>query len=330
MPSGALSVNASGFLTNRASRDCLHPAVSVVITLYNYASYISGCLDSVQASRTEGLQGGFEVIVVDDASTDSSVRVVEEYMADHPLPVCLVKKTLNSGVSDARNMGLQAARAPLVFMLDADNAIRPDCLQAHHHAIVSSGCAMSYGIINRFDNATRETVGTTLPQEWNVRELVSRPYIDAMAMIRKEPVLQLCGYSPEYDGRIAPQGWEDYDLWLKLAQAGHSGKLIPQVLSDYRVHSDSMIHKIHRTDSSRRELALYFSRKFHSLVQLHPDLPELFGFSRRELQTTNRQPVRPPARPKTTSQKVAQGILGRKLSRSISKRLASAYSWMHP
>ena len=326
MPGAALSVNASGFLTNPAARDCLHPAVSVVITLYNYSAYIRGCLDSVRASQTESLPGGFEVVVVDDASTDSSVRVVEEYMAAHPLPICLVKKPLNSGLSDARNTGLHVARAPLVFILDADNEIRPDCLQAHYHAILSSGCAMAYGIINRFDHATRKTIGTTLQREWNVRELVSRPYIDAMAMIRKEPVLQVCGYSPEF-GTILPQGWEDYDLWLKLAQAGHSGQLIPQILSDYRVHPNSMIQG---TDSFRRDLALYFSRKFHALVQLHPDLPELFGFSRRELQTSSRQPARSHSQPKTTSQKVAHGILGRKLSRSISKRLASAYSWMHP
>ena len=326
MARSTVSVNASGFLTNRAARECLYPAVTVVITLYNYSAYISACLDSVGASRTEGLPGGFEVVVVDDASTDSSVRVVEEYMAVHPLPICLVKKPLNSGLADARNVGLHAARAPLVFILDADNEIRPDCLQAHHHAIISSGRAMAYGIINRFDHATRQTLGTTLHQEWDVRELVSRPYIDAMAMIRKEPVLQLGGYSPEY-GTILPLGWEDYDLWLKLAQAGHSGQMIPQVLSDYRVHPGSMIQG---TDAFRRELALYFSRKFHTLVQLHPDVPELFGFSHRELQTVRRQPAHSLTAPKTGSQKLAQGLLGRKLSRSISKRLASAYSWMHP
>ena len=326
MENAAFAVNASGHLTNRAARECLHPAVSVVISLYNYATYIRDCLASVHASHTENLPGGFEVIIVDDASTDTSVRAVEEYMAAHPLPVCLVKRPVNCGLAEARNVGLHVARAPLVFILDADNEIRPDCLQAHYHAIVSSGCAVAYGTINRFDHATRKSVGTMSDREWEVRELVARPYIDAMAMIRKEPVLQVGGYSP-VNGPMLPQGWEDYDLWLKLAQAGHSGKWIPQVLSDYRVHPGSMIDG---TNSFRRDLALYFSRKFHFLVQSYPDSAELFGFSRRELQVASRQPTRPPGRAKSRAQKLAHGILGKKLSTSISKRLASAYSWIHP
>src|SRR6202012_5659926 len=100
MPSTALTENATGFLVNKAGQDCLHPAISVVITLYNYSSFIKGCLDSVRASQTEGLPGGFEVVVVDDASTDSSARVVEEYMATHDLPIYLIKKPANSGLSD--------------------------------------------------------------------------------------------------------------------------------------------------------------------------------------------------------------------------------------
>ena len=322
----ASTINAGELLSNEASRTCIQPAVSVVITLYNYSAFIGGCLESVRASRTEGLPGGFEVVVVDDASTDTSAKIVEEYMAVHALPICLVKKPVNSGLADTRNSGLHTARAPLVFILDADNEIRPDCLLKHYQAMVSSGCALTYGFINRFDHATRQSVGTMSHHEWNVRELVSRPCIDAMAMIRKEPVLQLGGYSPEY-GPMLPQGWEDYDLWLKLAQAGHAGKLIPQILSDYRVHPQCMIHQ---TNAFRRELALYFLRKFHKLAQQYPDTTQLFDFSRRELQVISRQSPRAPIQPKSKSQQLVHGILGRKICRSFCKRLAAAYGWMYP
>src|ERR1700722_20241550 len=95
-------------IANEASRACERPAVSVVITLFNYSAYIRGCLDSVKASHD--LPGGFEVVVVDDRSTDSSVTVVEEYMESSPMPICLVKKRANSGLADARNIGLLTAR----------------------------------------------------------------------------------------------------------------------------------------------------------------------------------------------------------------------------
>ena len=315
----------STLVTNQAWRDCVSPAVSVVVSLYNYSAYIRDCLGSVRASRTDDLPGGFEVVVVDDASVDASVEVVEEFMAAHALPIRLVKKPVNTGLADARNTGLHAARAPFVFILDADNEMRPDCLRAHYETLTSSSHAMVYGRINRFDHATRESLGVMSRGDWNVRDLVSRPCVDAMAMFRIDVLLQLGGYSTEY-GTVLPQGWEDYDLCLKLAQAGHSAKLIPRILSDYRVHPKSMVNG---TNLFRRELARYFTRKFHVLVQQYPDTTELFDVARREIQIAG-WPLNCARPPKSRSQQWAQKILGAKLCRSICKRLADAYVWMSP
>ncbi len=146
-----------------------------------------------------------------------------------------------------------------------------------------------------------------------------------MARVRKETVQKLGGYSTEY-GTILPQGFEDYDLWLKLAQAGYSGKRIPQVLSDYRMHSSSMLKT---TWAYQRELATYFSRKFHVLVQQYDDLPAYFGVSRRELAIANGETawLKPlPNRP----QNLIHRLLGEKICRSLSKRLTSVYLWLHP
>ena len=321
-----LSIKGCETVANEAFKNYPEPAVTVLISLYNYSAYIDGCLDSVRASRTDGLPGGFEVVVVDDCSTDASAKVVEQYMATHDLPLCLIKKPLNSGLSDTRNLGLQAARSPFIFILDADNEIRPECLLAHYNAMASSDCAMVYGKINQFDHATRKNLRTFSDIEWNIRELISHPMIDAMAMIRKEPVLQLGGYSTEY-GRVLPHLWEDYDLWLKLAQAGYTGKLIPQILSDYRVHSQSMIRA---TQPDNCELAVYFSRKFHFLIQSHIDLPRFFGVSSDELARASGQdgwlqPPFPGGRPK-----LVHRVLGKKICRSICKRLASVCRWLYP
>ena len=318
-------VNAWVLVTNAASRRCPAPAVSVVVTLYNYSEYIVPCLDSVAASTTDGLPGGIEVVVVDDGSTDASARIVEEYMHGHSMPIRLAKKIMNSGVADARNAGLSIARAPYVFILDADNEIRPACLSAHYRALAASDHAVVYSYQNRFDGPTGRSLGVAAALEWSARELVSRPYIDAMAMVRKTAVLEVGGYSTEY-GRVLPQGWEDYDLWLKLAQANHTGQLIPEVLGDYRVHSRSMSYGMDR----QRELAVYFSRKFHLLVNRFDDLPQLFGIPRRELAIVGQQAVwaRPDSPPRTPT--VAHRLLGPKMCRSICKRLAAAYCWFAP
>src|ERR1700677_1466769 len=124
MKSPALSIKGCEVIANETIKNCPNPAVTVLISLYHYSAYIEGCLESVRASRTEDLPGGFEVMVVDDGSTDESVKVVERYMAKHALPLCLIKKPLNSGLADTRNVGLKMARSRFIFILDADNEIR--------------------------------------------------------------------------------------------------------------------------------------------------------------------------------------------------------------
>jgi glycosyltransferase involved in cell wall biosynthesis len=263
--------------TNNAAFDaCAYPSVTVIITLYNYGDYIEQCLDSLCAA--EHPPDGFDVLVVDDCSTDESTSLVEAYLDKVETPICLIKKAFNTGLADARNTGLNLARAPFVFILDADNWIYPNCLTTLYNAICTSGCAGVYGMINRFNSKTGEGMGLISFYEWDIKELVTAPYIDAMAMFKKNILLKIGGYSTELMV-IAWSGWEDYDLWLKLAQAGYDCKLVPNILSAYRVHPDSMIHT---TNDYKSVLVQHFKKKFFKLIAQYPDLTVLFGQARAE------------------------------------------------
>ena len=121
------------------------------------------------------MPGGFEVVVVDDASTDNSVAVVESYMAACAMPVRLLKHPANRGLADSRNAGLHATLAPLVFILDADNRLRPECLQAHYEAITGTDFAVVYAHVNRFDHATGDSLGVMYNLEWDPRLFVTHP-----------------------------------------------------------------------------------------------------------------------------------------------------------
>jgi glycosyltransferase involved in cell wall biosynthesis len=261
---------------NTAFDACATPSVTVIITLYNYADYIEQCLDSVCAA--DQLPGGFDVLVIDDDSTDESASLVEAYLQKVETPICLVKKAFNTGLADARNTGLHLARAPFVFILDADNWIYPNCLSILYNAIHTSGSAGVYGIINRFNSKTGEGIGLVSFYEWDVRELIISPYIDAMAMFKKDVLLKVGGYSTELMV-IAWSGWEDYDLWLKLAQADYDCKLVPNILSAYRVHPNSMIHA---TNAHIGTLARHFKKKFSQLIEQHDDVSIVFGTHRTE------------------------------------------------
>jgi glycosyltransferase involved in cell wall biosynthesis len=208
------------------------PEVSVVVSLYNYAEVVVETLDSIVAS--DNVQ--FEVIVVEDHATDHSREVVRSYLQAHPeVPMVLLMKQANEGLAAARNTGFDAARAPLVMVMDADNQIYPTCLRRLADALAADpGAGAAYSILEDF--GTQRNVRSALV--WDVERLCQANYIDAQAMLRRSTWQQLGGYRADDDHVF---GWEDWDLWLRLARSGGHATLVPEILGRYRVQTASMI-----------------------------------------------------------------------------------------
>ena len=125
------------------------PRVSVLLTVYNYADYVWQALHSVAISDLEGI----EVVVVDDASTDNSVEAIREACGTLSwLPVKLVRRQRNAGLSAARNLAVEHAGAELLFILDADNAVFPGALRKLTETLEGNPeAAFAYGLIETFD-----------------------------------------------------------------------------------------------------------------------------------------------------------------------------------
>ena len=100
--------------------------VSIIIPVYNVAPYIRRCLDSVCQQTYQSI----ECILVDDCSTDSSMAIVDEYLAAYQgdIRFIVLHHQHNSGQSTARNTGMNAASGKYVFFLDSDDALTPDCM----------------------------------------------------------------------------------------------------------------------------------------------------------------------------------------------------------
>lgn len=247
------------------------PRVSVIVTVHNYRDFVPACLASVFAA--DPVPGGTELVVVDDASTDDSRERAWEALGGGPLPARLITKHTNTGVADARNLGLHLARGHLVLTLDADNWIYPACLVRLATALDDHRVAAAYPMLRRVDGATGEALGLLSARAWSVRDLVRAPYIDALAMFRRDVLLALGGYSVELieHGWL---GWEDYDLWLKLAAAGQTCVHVPNVLASYREHDASMLSHTNR-DPGR--LVSHLRDKFKDLGARHPGLDLYFG-----------------------------------------------------
>lgn len=272
---GPWSANLA-MLANRRYEALGAPDVSVVVTVYQYAQYLEECLESVARAELAGLDRGIETIVVDDASWDASAEVAARWIRRDAVAACLVRKPTNTGLADSRNLGIRLARAPRVFILDADNRVYPQCLAKLVRAMDQSQADAAYGIIRRFHDATGKPLDLTSWYAWDVARLVCSPYLDAMALFDRARLLELGGYSRELV-QYGWFGWEDYDLWLKLAQRGARVAFCPEIVAEYRVHGRSMIHV---TSHYKPRLARYFRQKFADLAQRHPQTPRLFGWAR--------------------------------------------------
>ena len=238
--------------------------VSVIIPNYNYAHYLGQCLQSVINSDFESDK--MEVIIVDDASTDESVNVIEEIMKGSPFPVRLIKNETNLGLISSRNRGIAYARGEFLFFLDSDNYIRKDCLKIHVATLRQNHEAMAcYAPIQNFLHETGENCGLRSNQPFDYLKLLEAPYIDAMAMFRRFELIK----AGMYDNMMPPYGWEDYELWLRVGKMGGTVAFIPgEPLSFYRVHH--LNKSLNFKSDQLKHLIYYLKQKYPVTLSLLP------------------------------------------------------------
>ena len=233
--------------------------VSVVIPLFNQGHYLAEAVQSVVAASGEG-GTRTELVIVDDHSTDQSRAVAEQLLAELDwFPAVLVARAANGGLPVARNTGFRRARAAHIFALDADNLLYPTGLRRllDHLEQAPPEVVAAYGILERFD--TTGSVGLTSHLPWDPDLLVHGAFIDAMALFRRDAWIELGGYSTA-DGLY---GWEDYDLWLSVAEQGRRAELVRSIVGRYREQPGSM-RKISDVD---------MASNFVTLRERHPRLP---------------------------------------------------------
>lgn len=218
-------------------------AVTVCITLYNYASFVVEALNSVRNQTVEQL----DLVVVDDCSSDNSASVTKRWLevnAHRFNNVLLLQQAENKGLAAARNLGFERAETPYVFNLEADNILYPRCVERLLASIEASDAAFAYCLIEKFGDET----GLLGTETWSKKRLSKGNYIDAMALIRKESWAVASGYT-----RMSVPGWEDFELWCKFIEHGFFGVHVPEILCRYRVHGSSMLAT---TTNKNRQLAM--------------------------------------------------------------------------
>jgi GT2 family glycosyltransferase len=229
-PEHVVQVESQAYLSSVAGAD--EPEVSVVVTLYDYGHLVTETLDSIAGST--GVD--YEIVIVDDHSTDDGRAVVETWIGEHPsVAAVLLGSEINRGLPAARNLGFASARASKVMVMDADNMVYPTALRRLADALdADPSAAFAYSSLEEFGTSR----GVRSAMAWHVPWLCEANYIDAQAMLRRDAWDRLGGYRTD-DQLVF--GWEDWELWLRFAAAGEHGVHVPQMLGRYRTQEVSML-----------------------------------------------------------------------------------------
>ncbi len=238
------------FITCKLLRETT-AAITVGISLFNYRDYIIPCLESVKLQTLSDL----DLIVVDDCSTDDSLMVVADWLAKNETmfrDILLIHHKSNQGLPYARNTAFAHARTDFVFILDADNLLYPRCLERLLCGLKQSNASFAYCLLEKFG----EEVGIGNTRPWNPMALQHGNFIDAMVLHRREVWKKAGGYATD----MPAMGWEDFDLWFRIAGIGGWGVQIPEILAKYRVRRSSMLHTV--TNPNADKLWAYLRIKY--------------------------------------------------------------------
>ena len=202
----------------------------MIIPLYNYASLVREALDSVRKQTLSQI----DLVIVDDRSTDDSLAVALDWARAHASRfnrIAVLRNNVNYGLGLCRNTGFDAVNTPYVLPLDADNRLFPACCELLLEAIEKSGAAYVYPTVQHFGDSSE----LLSRHPYDPQRFVAGNYVDAMALVAKEAWAMVGGYVHVH------HGWEDYDLWSRMAEIGLMGQWRREVLAEYRVHAKSML-----------------------------------------------------------------------------------------
>jgi glycosyltransferase involved in cell wall biosynthesis len=235
------------------------PRISILLPCYNAASTLAEALQSL----AEQTLPDFEVIAVDDGSTDATPSILHAWASDDQRVKVLTQP--HGGIIAALNYGLQACQGEYIARMDADDRCLPQRLEKQARCLDASPQVALVGCLVQGFPADAVREGYRIYMDWQnsliehediCREIfIESPFAHPSVMLRREWIERAGGYQEH--------GWaEDYDLWLRLYLLGGRFAKVPEVLLEWREHPDRLTRQ-----DSRYSLENFLRLKAHYLMQ---------------------------------------------------------------
>ncbi|MEU1707600.1 glycosyltransferase family A protein [Streptomyces sp. NPDC005706] len=219
--------------------------VSVIVTCYNYGRFLRRALDSVLRQSFSD----WEVIIVDDGSSDETREVLHKFMESHDQVRISTLHVRNGGLAKARNLGIALARGTYVTCLDADDSFAAHALddmvaalrENESMAVVRPGMSIFEEVEHE-----RRLLQVDIMPEYSLSDLAVENLAPYCSMFRWEAWQEVGGYDETMPA------YEDWDFWLSLGERGHTmGRTFRSSLC-YRLNRDGLLRSSRGRDLELR------------------------------------------------------------------------------
>ena len=227
------------------------PAISVIIAMYNTEKYVAFCLESLLAQSFQD----FEVIVVDDCSTDNSCAVVNQIAPQFNGKLKLIRQKKNSGFPGIpRNVAMGSARGKYIIFLDSDDFFTETALEEFYNAAESTDAEVLHGE-KYFEYIEAENKS-------HLKTFQQPPYVDAPTLepenigerlnrfVTYRTLWWACNKLFRRDFLVKNHiqfpnitAWEDLVFAFTCLMRAQNYVRVPNVIYNYRIRSDSLSHK---------------------------------------------------------------------------------------
>lgn len=236
-----------------------YPRVSIIIPCYNLGRYIEEALDSILNQTFQD----FEVIIVDDGSTDEETRRILQGIHEKKTRIYFKE---NGGVSSARNFGIKESKGEYICCLDSDDRYHPDFLEKCVSLFEES--SEKLGIITTWTRIFGKKSGSWKTSEYKPEHIGFANGVHTASMFKKLAWEECGGYNEKMSG------YEDWDLWVGIVGEGYSWDVIPEELFLYRVREGSKVTKSNRIQGELYSKIVRGRRKYFD--KYYPDILEQF------------------------------------------------------
>lgn len=204
--------------------------ISVIVPCYKQSPYLSEALESVLTQTYQN----WECIIVDDGSPDDTALIAQSFCALDERFKYLYKE--NGGLSSARNTGIKKASGNLILPLDADDRIHKDYLKLAIDAFTQyNDLDLVYCKADFFG----EKNGEWILEPYSYTKLLNNNLIFCSAVFKKHNFIKAKGYNENLKN-----GFEDWDLWIRMLNPASKIFQIPKTLFYYRIKKESMFQQL--------------------------------------------------------------------------------------